>query len=70
MIVTQTTYDPDGNVYAHSVIPIRHPFHGDVAGTMAWKLETGWTKTGDRQVQKVDERGFVDVVTYEEDGEL
>lgn len=66
MIINHYTYDQDGQIFVHSIVPIKTPYRGSIAGTVAWKVSTGWQQISDNQVAKVDHLGFLDVITYEE----
>lgn len=66
MIMIRTTYAPDGSFFCRTRAEIKNPIRFTVAATVAHRVEIGWDQTDVNQIAKVDDVGFLDIVTYTE----
>lgn len=64
MTIKHTTYAPDLTIFCDSVIKLGRWIFTDTCAAVAVRVEKGWTQTDVNQVAKVDEVGFIDVITY------
>ncbi len=69
--IHRVTYDLDGELFVKTVTPITNPVQKTAAEWVNARLacDRGWIATSGNQVARVDEGGFLDVVTYLEKGE-
>lgn len=64
MTIRHTTYAPDLTIFCDSVVKLGQWIFTDTCEAVAVRVQNGWTRTDDNQVAKVDETGFLDIVTY------
>lgn len=67
MTIRHTTYAPDLTIFCDSVVRLSGWIFTDTCSAVAVRVQNGWTQTSDNQVARVDEVGFVDVITYEKE---
>lgn len=67
MTIRHTTYAPDMTIFCDSVVKLGGWVFADTREAVAVRVENGWTQTSVNQVARVDETGFLDVVSYEKE---